>query len=330
MGTWISPSHAPIIRPEALSSLDSLMNANDDHLTSRTPLGSPLHTASVMTHLDFSNHGQKDLTKHLNSPYLALSSRMSYFTDRILPPSLVRCMALLYLGHSSVRNPGEDMYLSPVIAPDHLLEQMPKTWMMCGNKDPFVDDTIIWAARVRESQRNKNLRQSGSTKDTIGLENDWVTVRIYEGLSHAYLQMLSILPEGKVAARQVTSWFDEILSPSPHSVLTKQQTKPSLSMDRSETVDVFEQDGLNETLNFNESDLIAGADTRAMTGIQRRSLTQHPRRRSTSVSSISTHVTNLITSLTDGIESDVAENEVLERRHEALIEEMSGMPSTFT
>lgn len=306
------------------------MSANDDHLTLRTPLQSPTHTASVVSHLDLNNHGQKDLTRHLHSPYLALSSRMSYFTDRILPPSLVRCMALLYLGHSSVRNPGEDMFLSPVIAPDHLLEQMPRTWMMCGNKDPFVDDTIIWAARVREAQRNKNLRESGLAHDSIGLENDWVTVKIYEGLSHAYLQMLSILPEGKVAARQVTSWFEEILSPIPHSVMKKRKSSVYFKADlfNDELSDYFEQDGLDDASIFNESDLIAGGDTRSMTGIQRRqqNLVQprvHRKRAPSDTSSIGVQMSTFITSLTDGIEVDVAEEEVLERRHEDLVEEMN-------
>ena len=62
-------------------------------------------------------------------------------------------MAILYIGPH--RNPDfqSDYQLSPILAPDHLLAQFPPLLMTCGEKDPFVDDTLIFAGRVREAKR---------------------------------------------------------------------------------------------------------------------------------------------------------------------------------
>ena len=62
-------------------------------------------------------------------------------------------MAILYIGPH--RNPDfqSDYQLSPILAPDRLLAQFPPLLMTCGEKDPFVDDTLIFAGRVREAKR---------------------------------------------------------------------------------------------------------------------------------------------------------------------------------
>ena len=65
----------------------------------------------------------------------------------------MRAMAILYIGPH--RNPDfqSDYQLSPILAPDRLLAQFPPLLMTCGEKDPFVDDTLIFAGRVREAKR---------------------------------------------------------------------------------------------------------------------------------------------------------------------------------
>ena len=62
-------------------------------------------------------------------------------------------MAILYIGPH--RNPdfASDYHLSPILAPSDLLAQFPPLLMSCGEKDPFVDDTVIFAGRVREAKR---------------------------------------------------------------------------------------------------------------------------------------------------------------------------------
>ncbi|KAI0328607.1 alpha/beta-hydrolase [Cubamyces sp. BRFM 1775] len=84
---------------------------------------------------------------------LTMTSRTGYFQDRIISPSMMRAMAILYIGPH--RNPDfqSDYQLSPILAPDRLLAQFPPLLMSCGEKDPFVDDTLIFAGRVREAKR---------------------------------------------------------------------------------------------------------------------------------------------------------------------------------
>ncbi|KAI9062923.1 alpha/beta-hydrolase [Trametes sanguinea] len=84
---------------------------------------------------------------------LTMTSRTGYFQDRIISPSMMRAMAILYIGPH--RNPDfqSDYQLSPILAPDHLLAQFPPLLMSCGEKDPFVDDTLIFAGRVRKAKR---------------------------------------------------------------------------------------------------------------------------------------------------------------------------------
>lgn len=66
----------------------------------------------------------------------------------------MRAMALLYLGTSPLPiDLASDYYLSPVMAPDDLLARFPKTFLLCGEKDPFVDDTVVFAGRLRENKQ---------------------------------------------------------------------------------------------------------------------------------------------------------------------------------
>ena len=67
----------------------------------------------------------------------------------------MRAMAIMYIG--PLRNPdfATDYHVSPILAPSRLLEQFPPILMQCGEKDPFVDDTIIFAGRVREAKRRR-------------------------------------------------------------------------------------------------------------------------------------------------------------------------------
>lgn len=73
-----------------------------------------------------------------------MTSRMAYFTDRIISPEMMRAMALLYLGGSPLKyDMDEEYYLSPLCAPESVLEQFPKTFIITGEKDPLVDDSVV-------------------------------------------------------------------------------------------------------------------------------------------------------------------------------------------
>ncbi|KAJ1547368.1 hypothetical protein HK405_006031 [Cladochytrium tenue] len=85
---------------------------------------------------------------------LSMTSRMSYFNDRVLAPEVLRAMALMYLSSSPIPiDFSSDWLLSPQAAPLELLAKFPRTFLVCGEKDPFIDDTVVFAGRLREARR---------------------------------------------------------------------------------------------------------------------------------------------------------------------------------
>ena len=71
----------------------------------------------------------------------------------------MRAMALMYLGTSPLShiNVNKDYYLSPLEAPEKLLAQFPRTFLICGEKDPFIDDTVLFAERLREAKERARI-----------------------------------------------------------------------------------------------------------------------------------------------------------------------------
>jgi len=95
--------------------------------------------------------------------------------------------------------------------------------MQCGEKDPFVDDTVIFAGRLREAKRARKhnlelalsreragLGESGmmDEKTMIAMKNerdklsgetedDWVEMVLFSDWSHGYLQMPTLMKEAK-------------------------------------------------------------------------------------------------------------------------------------
>lgn len=146
----------------------------------------------------------------------------------------MRAMAILYIG--PYRNPDftTDYHLSPILAPSHLLAQFPPVLMHCGEKDPLVDDTVIFAGRVRDAKRSRKahlelaisgksarfgegLRMSiaeSPSLDGVPLaalkkerdklaaetEEDWVQLVLWSDWSHGYLQMPSLMSEAKAVS----------------------------------------------------------------------------------------------------------------------------------
>lgn len=140
----------------------------------------------------------------------------------------MRAMAILYIGPH--RNPDfyTDYRISPILAPDQILAQFPPLLLQCGEKDPFVDDTVIFAGRVREAKRarkveldlllsgksarfGESLRMSATEANVEGKssaelrrerdklaseeESDWVQMVLFSEWSHGYLQMPTLMPE---------------------------------------------------------------------------------------------------------------------------------------
>ncbi|KAF7321711.1 hypothetical protein MKEN_00692500 [Mycena kentingensis (nom. inval.)] len=184
-------------------------------------------------------YGGKGKHKEPIGTRLTMTSRTGYFQDRIITPSMMRAMAILYIGPH--RNPdfATDYHLSPLLAPSRLLAQFPPILMQCGEKDPLVDDTLIFAGRVREAKRarkaeldlavsgksarfGESLRMSAAAEGPVDLgtlkrerdrlavqtEEDWVQLVIWSEWSHGYLQMSALMAEAGQVIEELAEWID--------------------------------------------------------------------------------------------------------------------------
>ncbi|PWA03571.1 hypothetical protein BB558_000290 [Smittium angustum] len=101
---------------------------------------------------------------------LYMTSRFSYFEDMVLTPEMMRAMAIMYIGPNSRPDFQNDYYLSPIVAPDEILEKFPNTYFMCGEKDPLVDDTIIFAGKIRDAKAKLELKSQGLEEMKLSVE----------------------------------------------------------------------------------------------------------------------------------------------------------------
>lgn len=145
----------------------------------------------------------------------------------------MRAMTILYIGPR--RNPDfeTDYYISPVLAPAHLLAHFPPVYLICGERDPFVDDTVIFSGRVREAKRARRAEAEFKTQghsakfgETLRMsstpakakepdhilretDDDWVQTRIIEGWGHGFMQMASLMKEVDLVLTEMADWIDE-------------------------------------------------------------------------------------------------------------------------
>ncbi|KAF7723252.1 hypothetical protein EC973_002145 [Apophysomyces ossiformis] len=236
MSCWMSPAQLSLIRAESTTklfrsgSLEGLWEAKD-HFSHASPLSvvPDINKPSLWQRVVGERAGKRkdERTKAIGdrvhklpqtdksawaSSRLAMTSRMGFFNDRIISPDLMRAMAIMYLGPHNYPDFESDYLLSPVVAPLELLAQFPKTYMMCGEKDPFVDDTVIFAGRIRQAKRQFHA------------EEDTVRVEFLQGISHAFLQMMAFLPEAPQAARAIGNWIQEMASGVSHSAVVEINT----------------------------------------------------------------------------------------------------------
>jgi acetyl esterase/lipase len=144
---------------------------------------------------------------------LAMSSMISYFNDRILTPEMMRAMIILYIGPHNRPDFGTDFLLSPLLAPEALLAQFPKTYFLTGERDPLVDDTVIFAGRIRQAKQARLLerKELGLERErTVFWEHEHVEVVLIPGISHGFLQFVSLFPEGWKYIFKCSRWMRDI------------------------------------------------------------------------------------------------------------------------
>ena len=170
--------------------------------------------------------------KHKGMPTrLAMTSRVAFSQDRIITTELMRAMAILYIGPKNKPDFETDYLLSPLRAPSELLQYFPKTYLMCGEKDPLVDDTIVMAGRIREAKRAARTSRRGmALSSREESDKDWVEMMLIRGVSHGFLQMTSFLREGRVAVDKVGTWLEELFS-APQEKPDGREQKVVFSLD---------------------------------------------------------------------------------------------------
>ncbi|KAM3526730.1 hypothetical protein MY4038_006686 [Beauveria bassiana] len=150
---------------------------------------------------------------------LATSSMISYVNDRVLTPEMMRAMIILYIGEHNRPDFSQDYLLSPVLAPDYLLARFPKTYFMTGERDPLIDDTVIFAGRLRRAKEETATRRSGlfpaqdERDDTTHAAADAAPeVVLIPGASHGFMQFPGIYPPSWRHFERSAEWFDQLFA----------------------------------------------------------------------------------------------------------------------
>jgi acetyl esterase/lipase len=153
---------------------------------------------------------------------LAMSSMISYFNDRVLTPEMMRAMIILYIGPHNRPDFSQDYLLSPVLAPDDLLVAFPKVYFLTGERDPLVDDTVIFSGRLRRIQEaafHQNLSPTIPSRDyerdgsePVFNARDAAEVALIPGVSHGFLQFPTVYPPAWKHFERSAQWIDEIFT----------------------------------------------------------------------------------------------------------------------
>ncbi|KAI1098971.1 alpha/beta-hydrolase [Jackrogersella minutella] len=160
---------------------------------------------------------------------LAMASMISYFNDRVLTPEMMRAMIILYIGPHNRPDFSQDYLLSPILAPDFLLQKFPKTYFLTGERDPLVDDTVIFAGRLRRVKHASHSQRS--SQGMSGLDNitefdekDVAEVVLIPGISHGFTQFPSLYPPAWKLIDRCARWAVDLLDTAEERVKREQET----------------------------------------------------------------------------------------------------------
>jgi acetyl esterase/lipase len=141
---------------------------------------------------------------------IKMSSMISQLHDRVLPPELLRAMILLYIGEQHKPDLTTDYLLSPLLAPESVLQRFPKVYMLCGEQDPLADDTFLFAGRLRQAHAHRfRERQELGLERYNAVFNDkkHIETVIINGVSHGFLQFVTVYHPGWDYIDQCRRWM---------------------------------------------------------------------------------------------------------------------------
>jgi hypothetical protein len=122
-------------------------------------------------------------------------------------------MIILYIGPHNRPDFSTDFLLSPVLAPESLLTRFPKTYFITGERDPLVDDTVIFAGRIRQAKLHqfRERQELGLEKShRVFHEKDHVEVSLLPGISHGFLQMAGFFPDSWKHINRCATWIQDL------------------------------------------------------------------------------------------------------------------------
>ncbi len=166
---------------------------------------------------------------------LAMASMISYFNDRVLTPEMMRASIILYIGPHNRPDFSQDYLLSPILAPDILLQRFPKTYFLTGERDPLVDDTVIFAGRLRRVKRALHAQQRASFSSPQGISNgggavaddfddkDVAEVALIPGISHGFTQFPLLYPPAWKLIDRCARWAVGLLNAAEMRDMREQQ-----------------------------------------------------------------------------------------------------------
>ncbi|KAI0853812.1 alpha/beta-hydrolase [Daldinia vernicosa] len=160
---------------------------------------------------------------------LAMASMISYFNDRVLTPEMMRAMIILYIGPHNRPDFSQDYLLSPILAPDFLLQKFPKTYFLTGERDPLVDDTVIFAGRLRRAKHAyHSQRSSQGTRDLDDItdfdEKDVAEIVLIPGISHGFTQFPNLYPPAWKLIDRCARWAVDALDAAETRMKREQQS----------------------------------------------------------------------------------------------------------
>ncbi|KAI3323808.1 alpha/beta-hydrolase [Xylariaceae sp. AK1471] len=148
---------------------------------------------------------------------LAMASMISYFNDRVITPEMMRAMIILYIGPHNRPDFSQEHLLSPILAPDALLQRFPKTYFLTGERDPLVDDTVIFAGRLRRAKHTYHSHRTSQGME--GLEDvtdfddkDVAEVVLIPGISHGFTQFPTLYPPAWKLIDRCAQWAEDLLN----------------------------------------------------------------------------------------------------------------------
>jgi acetyl esterase/lipase len=148
---------------------------------------------------------------------LAMASMISYFNDRVVTPEMMRAMIILYIGPHNRPDFSQDYLLSPILAPDALLQRFPKTYFLTGERDPLVDDTVIFAGRLRRARHASHSQRTSQGMEGLDDvtdfdEKDVAEVVLIPGISHGFTQFPTLYHPAWNLIDRCARWAEDLLN----------------------------------------------------------------------------------------------------------------------